>query len=324
MHATDEAQLLNQICEIVVQVGGYRLAWVGYAEHDEGKTVRLMAKSGIDDGYIEKAQITWADTERGCGPAGTAIRTGEVCILRDILQNPQFTPWRDDAVQRGYASIISLPLREGSQTIGALNIYAPEPDAFDDPEVELLKELADDLSYGIRSLRNATERRRAEAALRESEERYRMLFARNPHPMWTCDVETRAFLEVNDAAVAHYGYSREEFLKMTVDDIRPPEDVPGLLATLSNAECGYTFGESTRHRKKDGTVIYVDTAVYRFMQYGKLVSLVLANDITEHKRAEEAVRRSEAELRSFVENSPFGIFRSSIEEDRFLASIQPL
>jgi PAS domain S-box-containing protein len=319
VHATDENQLLNQICDVVVHVGGFRLAWVGYTENDGDKAVRLMAKSGFDDGYIEKAQITWADTERGWGPAGTAIRTGEVCILRDILQTPQFTPWRDDAVQRGYASIISLPLREGSQTFGVLNIYAPEPNAFDDPEVELLKELAADLAYGVTALRHETERRRAEAALRESEERYRMLFARNPHPMWTCDVETRAFLEVNDAAVAHYGYSREEFLQMTVEDIRPPEDVPGLLSTLSNAECGYTSSESTRHRKKDGTVIYVDTAVYRFMQYGKLVSLVLATDITERRRAEESVRRSEAELRSFVENSPFGIFRSSIEEDRFLA-----
>ena len=116
VHATDEAQLLNQICEIVVQVGGYRLAWVGYAEHDESKTVRVMAKSGVDDGYIEKAQITWADSERGCGPTGTAIRTGEVCILRDMLRNPQFSPWRDEAVQQGYAASISLPLNdEGSQ-----------------------------------------------------------------------------------------------------------------------------------------------------------------------------------------------------------------
>ena len=136
VHATDEAQLLSQICEIVVQVGGYRLAWVGYAEHDGDKTVRLMAKSGVDDGYTEKAQITWDDTERGCGPGGTAIKTGKVCVLRDILRNPQFRLWRDDAVRRGYASVISLPLQEGSQAIGVLNIYAHEPDAFDDREVE--------------------------------------------------------------------------------------------------------------------------------------------------------------------------------------------
>jgi two-component system cell cycle sensor histidine kinase/response regulator CckA len=318
VHATDEAQLLNQICEIVVQTGGYRLAWVGYAEHDKGKTVRLMAKSGLDDGYIEKAQITWADTERGRGPAGTAIRTGEACILRDILQNPQFSPWRDDAARRGYASIISLPLRNESQAIGALTIYAPEPDSFDDPEVELLKELADDLAYGIESLRNAAERRRTEAALRESERRYRRLFASNPHPMWVFDVETLAFLEVNDAAIAHYGYSREEFLKLTIKDIRPPEDIPGVLAALSNAECGYKLSGGTRHRKKDGTVIYVEIAAYRFVQHGKLVSLILANDVTERKRAEEAVHRSEAEMRSFVEKSPFGIFRTYIEKDRFL------
>jgi PAS domain S-box-containing protein len=322
VHAKDENQLLNQICEIVVRAGGYRLAWVGYAEHDEGKTVRLIAKSGVDDGYTENAQITWADTERGWGPGGTAIRTGEVCILRDIHQNPQFSPWLEDAVQRGYASIISLPLLAGSQAFGVLNIYALEPNAFDDPEVELLKELAADLAYGVTALRHDRERGRTETALSESEERYRMLFARNPHPMWTCDVETCAFLEVNDAAVAHYGYSREEFLKMSAEDIRPPEDVPGLRANLSSAECGYAFCENSRHRKKDGTVIYTDIAVYRFMLHGKLVSLVLANDVTERKRAGEAVRRSEAELRSFVENSPFGIFRASIEEDRFL-SVNP-
>jgi two-component system, cell cycle sensor histidine kinase and response regulator CckA len=322
VHAIDEPQLLNQICEIVVQVGGYHLAWVGYAEHDEGKAVRLIAKSGFDEGYAEKVQITWDETERGRGPVGKAIRTGEACIIRDIQQNPQFTPWRDDAVQRGYASVISLPLRSESQSIGALTIYAPEPDAFDDPEVNLLKELADDLSYGIKSLRNAAERRRTEDTLRESEERYRMLFARSPHPMWIYDAETLAFLEVNDAAVAHYGYSRKEFLQMTVDDIRPPEDVTILLAALSNAQCGYTFSESSRHRKKDGTVIYVDIAAYRFIQHGKLVSLILVNDITERRRVEEAVRRSEAELRSFVENNPFGIFRSSIVEDRLL-SVNP-
>jgi two-component system, cell cycle sensor histidine kinase and response regulator CckA len=168
-------------------------------------------------------------------------------------------------------------------------------------------------------LLNEIERRRkVETALRESEQRYRKLFASNPHPMWVFDVETLAFLEVNDATVAHYGYSREEFLKMTVKDIRPPEDVPGVLAALSGAECGYQISGGSRHRKKDGTVMYVDIAAYRFMQHGKLVSLILANDLTEHMRAEEAVRRSEAELRSFVDKSPFGIFRSSIEEDRFL------
>jgi two-component system, cell cycle sensor histidine kinase and response regulator CckA len=320
VHATDEARLLSQICEIVVQVGGYRLAWVGYAEEDGDKAVRLMAKSGLDDGYVEKAQITWADTERGGGPIGTAIKTGEVCTLRDILQNPQFSPWRADAMRRGYAAIISLPLRDDARLIGALTIYAPEPDAFDNSEVELLKELAAGLAYGITALRTATERRLTEAALHESEERYRMLFARNPHPMWICDVDTLAFLEVNDAAIAHYGYSREEFLRMTVADIRPPENIPGMLATLSTAKSGYTFNGSSRHRKKDGTKIYVDIAAYRFMQHGKLVSLTLANDVTEGKLAERALRESEERFRQVVEGAPVGMF---IQTDGLIRYLNP-
>jgi PAS domain S-box-containing protein len=167
-------------------------------------------------------------------------------------------------------------------------------------------------------LRNVTDHKRAEQALRESEERYRRLFASNPHPMWVFDVETLAFLEVNDAAVAHYGYSRQDFLSMTLEDIRSQEDVPALLKAISTTKSGYSFNRSVRHRKKDGTHIYAEIADYRFLQDGRFVSLILANDITERRKAEEAVRRSEAELRSFVEKSPFGIFRTHIEEDRFL------
>jgi len=167
-------------------------------------------------------------------------------------------------------------------------------------------------------LRDVTGRKRADQALRESEERYRRLFAHNPHPMWVFDIETLAFLEVNDAAVVHYGYSREEFLSMTIDEIRSPEDVPALLEILSTTPNGYSFNRNARHRKKDGTQLSVEVADYRFLQNGRLVSLILANDITERLKAEEAVRRSEAELHSFVENSPVGIFRTRIEEDRFL------
>ncbi|MGC2211465.1 MAG: PAS domain S-box protein [Candidatus Korobacteraceae bacterium] len=167
-------------------------------------------------------------------------------------------------------------------------------------------------------LRDVTERKRSDLALRESEERYRRLFASNPHPMWVFDIETLAFLEVNDAAVAHYGYSREEFLRMTIDEIRSPEDVPALHKILSSNPHGYSFNHCARHRKKSGASIYVEVADYRFLQNGRLVSLILSNDITERLKAEDAVHRSEAALRSFVENSPFGIFRTHIEEDRFL------
>ena len=174
---TEEMQLLHQICRIVVEVGGYRMAWVGFAEHDEKKTVRPVAHAGYDDGYLEKAGITWADEERGRGPTGASIRTGETCISKNAFQNPLFEPWLMDARPRGYASSIALPLVVDGKTTGALTMYAPEPDAFDEQEVIFLRSLAENLAYGITSIRSTIERRRSEEALQVYTERLELVNA---------------------------------------------------------------------------------------------------------------------------------------------------
>jgi len=169
IHITDEATLLNEVCRIAVDVGGYRLAWVGFAENDEAKTVRPVAHAGFESGYIESANVTWADNERGRGPGGTAIRTGQPCIARNIPVDPAFAPWRQAAIQRGYKSNIALPLISEGQTLGELAIYSVETDAFDIKEVEVLKELAEDLAFGIIVLRTRAKRDLAEEALWHSE-----------------------------------------------------------------------------------------------------------------------------------------------------------
>jgi len=169
IHITDEATLLNEVCRIAVDVGGYRLAWVGFTENDEAKTVRPVAHAGFESGYIESANVTWADDERGRGPGGTAIRTGLPCVVRNIPVDPSFAPWREEATRRGYKSIIALPLIIEGQTFGAIGIYSVEADAFDAKEVEILKELADDLAFGITALRTRAKRDLAEEALRHSE-----------------------------------------------------------------------------------------------------------------------------------------------------------
>lgn len=168
MRATDESSLLQQICDLVVTVGGYRMAWVGYAEHDEKKTVRAMAKSGFEDSYLDTLKLTWADEERGRGPTGTTIRTGEVGVCNDVVSDPRFAPWREDAIERGYGSCLVLPLRNGEEVLGALSIYATDEGAFDASEQHLLKELSNNLSYGIRALRLRAERQRAEEVLNKS------------------------------------------------------------------------------------------------------------------------------------------------------------
>ncbi len=163
----DEQSLLERICELVVKIGGYRMAWVGYAEHDEKKTVRPVAESGFEIGYLDTANITWADDERGRGPTGTAIRTGAPIACHDVCTDPRFIPWRENAIKRGYRSTLVLPLKNGEEVLGAISIYAAEAGAFDEGEQHLLEELANNLSYGIMALRGAAERRKAEQEIRK-------------------------------------------------------------------------------------------------------------------------------------------------------------
>ena len=130
VRATEEYELLRSVCRILVEVGGLRMAWVGYREFNEDKTVRPVAQAGYEAGYLERINITWADTEWGRGPTGTAIRTGTTCWTRDNLTDPNLAPWRDEDLRHGYASSISLPLMSHGQAFGALALHAEEPDAF--------------------------------------------------------------------------------------------------------------------------------------------------------------------------------------------------
>ncbi len=154
VRAEDEYKLLVEICRLCVERGGYLMAWVGYPEQDEARHVRPMAQSGYESGYLDGIDVTWADTERGRGPTGTAIRTGATQINQNVLSNPSMAPWRQAAIDRGYRSSVALPLIGGdAKALGALTMYAREADAFDDEEIRLLEELAGDLAYGIASLR---------------------------------------------------------------------------------------------------------------------------------------------------------------------------
>ena len=125
------------------------MVWIGYAEQDEAKTVRPVAQAGFEKGYLETVNITWADTERGWGPTGTAIRTGKPSSCKNMLTDPNFKPWREEAIKRGYASSAVFPLIAAGKAFGAITIYSTAPDSFSEKEAQLLSEMADDISYGI-------------------------------------------------------------------------------------------------------------------------------------------------------------------------------
>ncbi|HLY96811.1 MAG: HD-GYP domain-containing protein, partial [Sideroxydans sp.] len=162
VRATDETALLQEMCHVVVEAGGYRVAWVGYAQHDEQKSVRPMAQHGIEADYLARLRYSWADDEFGLGPTGAAIRSGEPQVIADAYTDPRFAPWRAAAIEIGCASILALPLTDSEgHTFGAITIDAAETNAFDEEEIRLLRELASDLSYGIINLRHRAESRRS-------------------------------------------------------------------------------------------------------------------------------------------------------------------
>jgi diguanylate cyclase (GGDEF)-like protein len=165
VRADDERALLDEVCRLAVDKGGYRMAWVGYAEYGGDKMVKPISQSGFESGYLSKARIGWGDNERGRGPTGTAIRAGTTQVNQNVLTNPVMVPWRDAAARLGYNASIALPLSDDRTTFGALTIYSVTADAFNADEVSLLEELAGDLAFGITTIRSRRERAAAEEKL---------------------------------------------------------------------------------------------------------------------------------------------------------------
>jgi signal transduction histidine kinase/PAS domain-containing protein len=177
VHARQEAALLEAVCELIVHIGGYRMAWIGMAQNDGVRKVLPVAHSGDDDGYLDAIQVTWDDGPYGSGPTGAAIRTGTTQVNQNWAMHSQIDSWREAALQRGYQSSIALPLVHEGRAFAALSIYSHEADAFFPQEVQLLEELAENISHGVAALRSEAARQRSDDELRQSRQSLRELSA---------------------------------------------------------------------------------------------------------------------------------------------------
>ncbi len=246
IRATEESAWLDHVCRIIVEEAGYRFCWVGRAEHDTSRTVAAVAQAGVDEGYLTAAGVTWADTDRGRGPVGTCIRTGRTQIVKNTATDPIFGPWREEALKRGYGSVIAIPLVVDAKPFGALSIYAAEAGAFRDEEVTLLTELAGDLGYGVTSLRIRAEQLRGAEEIRA----------------WNAELEQRvrartADLEAARDREAKIGFRIQQMLLLT----QPPTDVPGLqiaALTIPSQRIDGDFYDFFRHENQRLDVIVAD------------------------------------------------------------------
>ncbi|HIJ62041.1 MAG TPA: response regulator, partial [Rhodospirillaceae bacterium] len=165
VRAADEQQLFQRICDVAVDSGGFRMAWIGLAESDAERTVKPVALAGHEDGYLAVVSISWGDNAAGQGISGMAIRSGEPQVNHDFDGDPRMAPWRAEAARRGFRSSIALPLTVDGGCLGALTIYSGEAGAFGAEEVRLLADLAEDVSFGVAALRARRRHREVEQAL---------------------------------------------------------------------------------------------------------------------------------------------------------------
>jgi PAS domain S-box-containing protein len=172
VRAMSEDELLQAVTDIIVEKGGYRLAVVSFAEDDPGKSLTSRAWAGNESPSYWIQGLSWADNEQGQLPISRTIRNGTTQICHDIASDPSFAHLRDAARAHGYRANITLPLSNDGKVFGGLSIYASDTDAFDDEEVRLLEELANDLAYGIVTLRTRVERERQAKFLRQSLEQF--------------------------------------------------------------------------------------------------------------------------------------------------------
>ena len=293
VHAEQEQALTEEICSILIEFGGYRFAWVGYAQKDERKTILPVAHAGYEHGFLDTLNVTWSEGEEGKTPAGYAIRSGETFIARDIANAGEgFGPWRESALERGYASVIALPLISQERVLGAITIDAAEAEAFDQAELHLLEEMAGDLAFGLRTLRNRRERERAEAALKETEERYEELYENAPNAYLSASAEDGSLLQFNQALCDLLGYERNTLAGMRVFELYA-DSVDGL-ARAKRIFAGFKQGKGVRDvelqmRHRDGRPVWVSVSIEPVLdETGKVIeSRSMIIDISSRKRAEE-------------------------------------
>ncbi|MFZ1980079.1 MAG: PAS domain S-box protein, partial [Smithella sp.] len=328
IQVADETKLLNEVCRIAIEVGDYRMAWIGFVEQDEAKTIRPVAHAGFDSGYIESINITWADNERGRGPGGTAIRTGQPSIARNIPQDPAFALWRESAIARGYKSNLALPLISEGQTFGELAIYSVDADAFDDREVEILKELADDLAFGITALRTRAQRDQTEVELRESEERYRLIAENTADTIAVFDLNLNPTY-ISPSITKLRGYSVQEEMTKTLDQMLTPDSLQKASKIFSDqmaleasptADPTRTALMELEEYCKDGSTIWVELAAsfLRDNNFKPIGVLTVTRDITERKQAEDALRESENRLRAQYNGNPIPTYTWQKQGEEFI------
>lgn len=291
IHIDKESELLNEICRIIVEIGDYRLAWIGFVEHKNGLSLYPVAYAGYNSAFIESAKVFWRNKGKEQSPEIISVRTGKPSIIRNIRSDTSFVKWYELTVKQDYKSMIALPLIHENISLGVIGIYVAEMDTFDEKEVVILKELAQNVSFGISSLRIKIQKSKAEKALHASEERFSAAFRFSPMAILIIRKADEKIVDVNEVFIKNTGFSRDEIIGYTTTELglyANPLDRSRLLNLLKDYGEVESFEFETK--TKNGDIRTVMVAATNIKLNEEIHYLSLIHDITERKKSEEKLR----------------------------------
>jgi two-component system sensor histidine kinase/response regulator len=310
----DEKQMLTEVCTVMVDIGGYLMAWVGEVVLDEKKSIVPRASSGRDEGYLARLEVTWDDTPSGQGPSGRAVRSGVPAIIRSAEDDPSFAPWREAARLQGFRSTISLPLRIDGQVIGILNLYSATEAPFDDEEITLLCNLAGELGLGMSMQRSRQTLAQSEAMLLQAQR-----LARLGHFTFDAKIDSLSGSPTHNEIL---GLEPGELLNTEGwRQLIHPEDRERMSEYSRNHvfRNGQPFDSEYRLiRRNDGQERWLHTVgQLAYGDDGRVSRLFgTSQDITERKQFEQRLSQSEAELKEAQEVAHLGSWTLDIVNDQ--------
>ncbi|MBF0455422.1 MAG: PAS domain S-box protein [Magnetococcales bacterium] len=284
VHAVDEEQFMYTLCQLVVENAGYLSAWIGFAEHNEAQSIRPVVQYGFEEGYLEGLTISWASAGGDQGPAVQAIQSGRPSIERNIFDDDLPTTWSQESRKPVYRSSLSLPLIMEGKSFGVLSVFAAEQDAFDEVETSFLMDLANDISFGIRSIREQLNNRRLASALEQIED---MVLVS----------DTSGIIQyINRSFSLVTGYDPLEVIgkdvKILRNNITSVQQEKALWLSLSQ---GQTWNGHFINLKKDGTSFEVEASISPIRSPEGAVKNYVAvyRDISKQKGMERQLRQAQ-------------------------------
>ncbi len=259
IHRRNVKDLMEEICRIATEIGGFRMAWAGRINEDT-QDIEPFASCGYVEGYFDTMRISSRDVPEGRGPTGTAYRESRYVIVNDLASEPSMAPWREEAQTRGYGSIAAYPFAMGTQYAGTFTLYAGEPGFFDGEIVKLLAEMMRDITFTLRTLEDEEARAAAMEKIRRDGEKFRSIF--NALPVLIMSINRSGLIvDCNQRILESLGYAKDEIIGKPLIQIVSPDLH---MRTHDLLQDTLTLGEVRNMRlcmlKKDGTPVEVSVS----------------------------------------------------------------